>query len=222
MQVRAGAERMRTAWSVAARMGVIVAALELGTWSLVRSIAPPLKALVGEAKRIGNGDLSGRMDSRRKDGIGEVQRARSRMKGALNRIVREVRESTESIQTASAGIVSGTLDLSHRTEQTASNLLQAAGATCQLTGRVSHSADSAATAKQLAGSAAEDAQRGGAVQGPVASTMEEINASVNRVSGIVGEISASTVEQSAAESLQEQASRLAELVIDFRRARSGR
>ena len=188
MQERAGAERMRTVWSVAALMGVIVAALSLGTWSLVRSIATPLKALVGEAERIGNGDLSGRMDSSRQDEIGEVQRALSRMKDALNRIVSEVRESTENIQTASAEIASGNLDLSHRTEQTASNLQQAAGATGQLTGTVSHSADSAATANQLAGSAAEVAQRGGAVVGQVVSTMEEINASSRRISDIIGVI----------------------------------
>ncbi len=188
MQQRAGDERMRTVWSVAALMGVIVLALGLGTWSLVRSIANPLKALVGEAERIGNGDLSGRLDSSRQDEIGEVQRALSRMKEALNRIVSEVRESTENIQTASAEIASGNLDLSHRTEQTASNLQQAAGATGQLTGTVSHSADSAATANQLAGSAAEVAQRGGAVVGQVVSTMEEINASSRRISDIIGVI----------------------------------
>ncbi|MGM9514890.1 methyl-accepting chemotaxis protein [Roseateles sp. DB2] len=188
MQERAGAERMRTVWSVAALMGVIVAALGLGTWSLVRSIATPLKALVGEAERIGNGDLSGQLDSSRQDEIGEVQRALARMKDALNRVVSEVRESTESIQTASAEIASGNLDLSHRTEQTASNLQQAAGATGQLTGTVSHSADSAATANQLAGSAAEVAQRGGAVVGQVVSTMEEINASSRRISDIIGVI----------------------------------
>ena len=188
MQERAGAERMRTVWSVALLMGAIVAALGLGTWSLVRSIATPLKALVGEAERIGNGDLSGRLDSSRQDEIGEVQRALARMKDALNRVVSEVRESTENIQTASAEIASGNLDLSHRTEQTASNLQQAAGATGQLTGTVSHSADSAATANQLAGSAAEVAQRGGAVVGQVVSTMEEINASSRRISDIIGVI----------------------------------
>ena len=188
MQERAGAERMRTVWSVAALMGVIVVALALGTWSLVRSIAVPLKALVGEAERIGNGDLSGRLDSSREDEIGEVQRALARMRVALNRIVSEVRASTESIQTASAEIASGNLDLSQRTEQTASSLQQAAGATGQLTGTVSHSADSAATANQLAGSAAEVAQRGGAVVGQVVSTMEEINSSSRRIGDIIGVI----------------------------------
>ncbi len=184
----AAVERMRTVWASATVFLLLVAGMAASTWSLSRSISRPLKALVDEAERIGQGDLSGRTDTERKDEIGDVQRALASMRGALNRVVGEVRQSADSIQTASAEIATGNLDLSQRTEQTASNLQQAAGAMSQLTGTVRQSADSAATANQLASSAAQVAQRGGTVVGQVVSTMDEINASSKKIGDIIGVI----------------------------------
>ncbi len=187
-RAQAAVERMRTVWASATVFLLLVAGMAASTWSLSRSISRPLKSLVDEAERIGQGDLSGRTDTERKDEIGDVQRALASMRGALNRVVGEVRQSADSIQTASAEIATGNLDLSQRTEQTASNLQQAAGAMSQLTATVRQSADSAATANQLASSAAQVAQRGGTVVGQVVSTMDEINASSKKIGDIIGVI----------------------------------
>ena len=187
-RTQAAVERMRTVWASATVFLLLVAGMAASTWSLSRSISRPLKSLVDEAERIGQGDLSGRIDTARKDEIGDVQRALASMRSALNRVVGEVRQSADSIQTASAEIATGNLDLSQRTEQTASNLQQAAGAMSQLTGTVRQSADSAATANQLASSAAQVAQRGGTVVGQVVSTMDEINASSKKIGDIIGVI----------------------------------
>ncbi|MBB4844534.1 methyl-accepting chemotaxis protein [Paucibacter oligotrophus] len=184
----AGAERMRTVWAAAGVMFGIVGCLAISTFFLTRSITSPLARLVRQAERIGRNDLSGVIEVDRGDEIGEVQRALSAMQDSLNRIVSEVRHSADSIQTASSEIASGNLDLSQRTEQTASNLQQAATAMSELTGTVKQSADSAATANQLAGSAAQVAQRGGEVVGQVVSTMDEINSSSKRINDIIGVI----------------------------------
>jgi methyl-accepting chemotaxis protein len=53
---------------------------------------------------------------------------------------------------------------------------------------VRHSAEGAATANQLAQSAASVAQRGGEVVGQVVSTMEQINASSKKIADIIGVI----------------------------------
>ncbi len=58
----------------------------------------------------------------------------------------------------------------------------------QLTATVKQSADSARQANQLASSAAQVAQRGGAVVGQVVSTMDEINASSRKISDIISVI----------------------------------
>ncbi|QPF75714.1 HAMP domain-containing protein [Roseateles sp. DAIF2] len=192
LREQAGAERMRTVWIVALVMGLIVAGLAIATFYLVRSIAGPLRELVGQAERIGQGDLReearGPGDTARADEIGEVQRALAGMRAALARALSEVRHSADSIQTASAEIATGNADLSQRTEQTASNLQQTASSMSELTGTVRQSADAASTANQLASSAAQVAQRGGAVVGQVVSTMDEINSSSKKIADIIGTI----------------------------------
>jgi len=184
----AGAERMRTVWGVAAMMAAIVGLLALATAYFVRTISTPLKSLMVEAERIGEGDLFHVDRDYNNDEIGDVQRALAAMKSSLRKVIREVRASADGMQTASQEIASGNQDLSQRTEQTASNLQQAASSLAQLTGTVQQSADSARTANQLAGSAAEVAERGGAVVGEVVGTMAQIDASAKKINDIIGTI----------------------------------
>ncbi|WP_431260427.1 methyl-accepting chemotaxis protein [Roseateles chitinivorans] len=184
----AGAERMRTVWGVAALMSLIVGALALATAYFVRTISAPLKSLMAEAERIGEGDLFHVERDYREDEIGDVQRALAAMKSSLRKVIREVRASADGMQTASQEIASGNQDLSQRTEQTASNLQQAASSLSQLTGTVQQSAESARTANQLAGSAAEVAERGGTAVGDVVGTMAQIDASAKKINDIIGTI----------------------------------
>jgi methyl-accepting chemotaxis protein len=99
-----------------------------------------------------------------------------------------VRASAESITTATTEIASGNLDLSQRTENAASSLQQTASAMEQLTATVRHSADAAVQAKDLAASAAQVAQRGGAVVAQVVTTMGDINGSSKKIADIIGTI----------------------------------
>ncbi|MBG6079198.1 methyl-accepting chemotaxis protein [Rubrivivax gelatinosus] len=117
--------------------------------------------------------------------------ATHRLQQALRHIEKtlaEVRASADSIRTASDEIATGNLDLSQRTEQTASSLQQTASSMSQLTGTVQQSADSARQANQLAGSAADTAQRGGEVVAQVVSTMDKINTSSKKIADIIGVI----------------------------------
>ena len=102
----------------------------------------------------------------------------------VNAAIVSVSQSVGSIQTASSEIASGSGDLSQRTEQTASNLQQAASAMGQLTGSVRQSADSAATANQLASSAVAAARRGGTV----VANKDEITTSSRKIADIIGTI----------------------------------
>jgi methyl-accepting chemotaxis protein len=110
------------------------------------------------------------------------------MRNNLADMVTQTNEGAESVQTAAAEIASGNLDLSQRTETTAAHVQQTNSAISDLSEAVRHSADSAATAKQLAQQAATVAQRGGEVVGQVVSTMQEINTSSKRISDIIGVI----------------------------------
>ena len=119
---------------------------------------------------------------------GSVMHGLAGMIESLRGTVLRVRQSTDSISTASNEIALGNLDLSGRTEQTASNLQQTAASMEQLTGTVNQTAASANTANGLAMSASQAAEKGGAVVAQVVQTMDDINASSKKIADIIGVI----------------------------------
>ncbi len=192
-EAAADIEELKTAQTLA--MALFAAALGLAVVVVVpltllnsRSIVAPIEAAKTLATDIAAGNLTSRVDVRGQDEAAQLMAALQSMQGALGGIVGDIRQSSESISTASTQIASGNQDLSGRTEQTASNLQQTASSMEQLTGTVKQTADSARTANQLASSAAEAAQRGGSVVSQVVSNMEEINTSSKKIADIIGVI----------------------------------
>jgi len=157
-------------------------------WFVQRRLVVDLAAGSQAAQRVAQGDLSHQPDSRASDEIGDLVRAIGGMVAQLRGTISSVQQASESIGNASSEIATGNLDLSQRTEQTASSLQQAASAMVELTATVRQSADSAATANQLATSAAQVAQRGGSVVAQVVHTMDEINTSSKKIADIIGVI----------------------------------
>jgi methyl-accepting chemotaxis protein len=157
-------------------------------WWITRSITAPMAQAMHVAERIAQGDLHSEVPQAGNDEIGRLLHATASMQSRLRELVGGIRESADSINTASSEVASGNLDLSQRTEQTASNLQQAASAMTQLTHTVQQSAASARQANDMAASAASVAQRGGQVVGQVVSTMEEINTSSRKIADIIGVI----------------------------------
>ncbi|MDR7272313.1 methyl-accepting chemotaxis protein [Pelomonas saccharophila] len=120
--------------------------------------------------------------------VGRLLGALDDTQQALQKLIGKVREASDSIGTASAEIATGNLDLSQRTEQTASNLQNAASSMSELTGTVKQTADAAMTANQLASSAASVAQRGGEAVSQVVATMDQISQSSRKINEIIGTI----------------------------------
>ncbi|TXD12856.1 methyl-accepting chemotaxis protein, partial [Extensimonas vulgaris] len=104
---------------------VIVIATVL-SWSLSRSISHGIGEAVATAQRIGEGDLSRRVQWSGRDEISQLLQALASMQGKLADVVASVRNSSESVAMASAEIASGNADLSARTESQASALEETA------------------------------------------------------------------------------------------------
>ena len=168
--------------AVSVVMGVLIA-----LW-ITRSVTAPIKRAVVVAERIAEGDLTSNVEVRINDETGRLLEAIASMQERLRGLVGNILHSADSIQTASTEVASGNLDLSQRTEQTASNLQQAASSMDYLTGVIKQSNDHAKHANELANSAAEVAARGGTVVSQVVATMEDINASSKKISDIIGVI----------------------------------
>ena len=158
------------------------------SWLVQRKLVAELRRAVAVADHVASGRLDVDAHTERRDEVGDLMRALAKMAGQLNVSLGAVLRSSESIRIASTEIATGNLDLSTRTEQTASNLQGAASSMGQLNGAMRHSAESARQASQLAQSAAEVAARGGTAVAQVVDTMQEINASSKQIADIIGVI----------------------------------
>lgn len=136
----------------------------------------------------GTGDLTHRLPINGQDELSEIAIAFNTFVEKIQRVMLDVRSSSESIAKASSEIALGTMNLNNRTELTASNLKETAVSMAQLTSLVGQSAESANTANQLAGTSAHIANRGGTVVSQVVSTMTDIANSSTRISDIIGTI----------------------------------
>jgi methyl-accepting chemotaxis protein len=123
-----------------------------GIW-LSRQIVLPLARAVELADKVAHGQLNNTIDIQGKDEIAALLRSLNEMQGSLAKLVRNVRQGSESVATASAEIAQGNNDLSARTEQQASSLEETAASMEELGSTVRQNADSARQANQLAQSA---------------------------------------------------------------------
>ena len=185
---RIAASRVTTIRVGIAAMVLVILAIGMGAFLLIRSIQRPLEQANTLAGQIAEGDLSQQETITRGDEFGDLLRSLYAMSGSLAGTVQRVRLSTDSIATASAEIASGNHDLSARTEQTSSNLQETAAAMEQFTSTIQQSAGSAQQASSLAASATGVARRGGEVVTQVVATMNEINHSSKKIADIISVI----------------------------------
>jgi methyl-accepting chemotaxis protein-2 (aspartate sensor receptor) len=178
-----------TLWFFWGALALTTVGLAFGLmWMMRRWVAQPLASLQKAVSAIADGDLNQPVGSDRRDEIGSLIQDTEAMRQRLAATIGTVRNSVDSIGTASAEIATGNADLSQRTEQTASNLQNAASSMSELTGTVRQTAESARTANQLVQSAAEAATRGGEVVGQVVTTMDDINTASRKIADIIGTI----------------------------------
>ena len=186
LRAEAQALAMTVLWWVVAGMVGIAVLLVLTTRQLASALLGPLQLLGKATDQVGAGDLTAHIEVRRHDEIGDMATSLQRMRDSLRDIVARVRQSADSIATASAEIATGNGDLSRRTEQQAAALEETAASMHEMTEGVQQSASHAQQAAQLAGQAAQVANQGGEVVGRVVHTMDEISHSSRKIADIIG------------------------------------
>ena len=186
LRAEAQALAMTVLWWVVAGMVGIAVLLVLTTRQLASALLAPLQLLGKATDQVGAGDLTAHIEVRRHDEIGDMATSLQRMRDSLRDIVARVRQSADSIATASAEIATGNGDLSRRTEQQAAALEETAASMHEMTEGVQQSASHAQQAAQLAGQAAQVANQGGEVVGRVVHTMDEISHSSRKIADIIG------------------------------------
>jgi methyl-accepting chemotaxis protein len=136
----------------------------------------------------GDGDLSRRIDTRGEDELAEIAASFNTFVDKLAVVLAQIRDASSSVRLAAEEIAEGNLDLSNRTELTASSLQETSGSMRQLTETVRINADSTRQANQLVMQASNVAGQGGTVVGQVVQTMEQINSASKKIADIIGVI----------------------------------
>jgi methyl-accepting chemotaxis protein-1 (serine sensor receptor) len=167
-------------------IGLAMAAI--AWYTLQKSIAGPLDEALRHFDAIADGDLSHRIDVRSRDEMGRLMEGLRTMQARLTTTITSVRDSAQSIATATKQISAGNIDLSQRTEEQAASLGQAASSMTELTSTVRQNTDNARQATNLAREAASVAQTGNDVISQVVATMGEINGSSQQIADIIGVI----------------------------------
>ncbi|MEC5344075.1 methyl-accepting chemotaxis protein [Brenneria populi] len=160
----------------------------LVSWFISRQITTPLHNTLDMAERIATGDLTMTINTTRRDELGQLISAMSKMNANLHNMIDEIRVGVSQIFTASREIVAGNTDLSSRTEQQAAAVEQTAASMEQLTATVKQNADNAHHANTLVLSASQTAQQGGEQVNNVVKTMTDIEHSSRRIADITSVI----------------------------------
>ena len=176
-------------------IGIVTVVLSvLFAWISTVSITRPLKDAVEVANSVAKGNLSHRIEVNTSDETGLLMQALKEMNASLGNIVGEVRNTTDSINTASQEIAQGNADLSVRTEEQASSLEETASSMEELTSTVKQNAENAKQANQLAANASDIAVKGGQAVDSVVQTMASISASSKKIVDIISVIEGIAVQ----------------------------
>ena len=136
----------------------------------------------------GDADLTQRLPDQGGDEVSQIASAFNQFVGNLEGIMRQIRDTSHSVHTASDEIAAGNRELSGRTESAAASLQQTASSLEQITATVAQSADSARQAGSITESATNAAQHGGKVVNTVLSTMGDIENASDKIRDIISVI----------------------------------
>jgi len=133
----------------------------------------------------GDGDLTARIASTRRDEIGDLADQFNAFIERIDTTLQSVRHNAMGVHRASDEIAKGSQELASRTEQSAANLQQTSASMEQITTTVRNTSDSAGEADRLAHTTVDVARRGQQAMSEVESTMEEISASSAKINEII-------------------------------------
>lgn len=157
-------------------------------WAMMRSVVRPLRDASQHFARIADGNLTGHIEDRGRNEIGQLFSGLAAMQEKLKQLVIALRGSSEHVFTGAGDISAGSQDLSSRTEQQASALQQTASSMEEMSAAVSKNAETAQEADHLSVAASQSAESGGEEVERTVLLMREIAASSKQVNDIVGVI----------------------------------
>jgi methyl-accepting chemotaxis protein len=172
-------------------LGLTLVTLIALAWTLghmITSITYPISMAVNVTNRVTDGDLTGEVEIKTRDELGELQAALLNMHIALTEIVSDVRRASQDIAEATTNIADGNADLARRTELQGESLANIRDSTVKLRDTVAENARESQRASSVATRTADVAAKGGQTVDQVVETMRSIYASSKQVVDFIGSI----------------------------------
>ena len=147
-----------------------------------------MQSLSASLERLARGDLGAHIDD---PFIPEFEGVREALNQTVDRlvdIVKQLRQTSRGLKTATGEILSGANDLSERTTKQAATIEETSAAMEQLANTVMENAKRAGTASASATQASHTAEEGGEVMSQANQAMERISNSSSKISNIIGMI----------------------------------
>ncbi|MDF1631726.1 methyl-accepting chemotaxis protein [Mycoplana sp. MJR14] len=147
---------------------------------------------INETRRViaalAEGDLTGSMNGSFQGAFAELQTNVNNTLATLQKAMREVRASTDSINANSGELRNASDDLSRRTEQQAAALEETSAALEEITAAVKNSTDRAQEATVMVGEATQSAKQSGEVVRNAVDAMGRIEQASNEITQIINVI----------------------------------
>jgi methyl-accepting chemotaxis protein len=134
---------------------------------------------------VAQGDLSQTIEADYQGLFGQLKKDVNHTVQTLRDIAGQIGDSASAVQDASAELSEGSRDLAQRTESQAATLEQTAAAMHEVTATVKQNADNAQAASQLAVTARDAAEKGGAVVADAVAAVGRIEDSAHKIADIV-------------------------------------
>ena len=133
--------------SMVVKTGVALVLLILLSVALIQAITAPLRDMITACQALKNGDfrLSGNKAVDRGDEFGEVEKELLAMREALNKLMRQISDSTEQIAASSEELTASSMQSAQAATQVAQSVTTAADAVEQQQGSINKGTTSVAT-----------------------------------------------------------------------------
>ncbi len=174
-------------WILSTTAGCLILGLLLSL-ALARVIARPLNNALQVADRIAEGDLTVRITTESEDETGRLLAAMQRMVQKLAEVIREVRDGSDALASASAQVSSSSQSLAQGTSEQASSVEETTSSLEQMTASIGQNRDHSRQMEQMALQGARDAEEGGKA---VTATVEAMGSIAEKIS-IIEEIAYQT------------------------------
>lgn len=172
--------------------GVIAFSVLVCLVTLIMALVGPMmmsRAIQTVTRRIreiteGDGDLSARIDTGRRDELGELAVNFNAFIARMDDTLQTVRNTTRAVHGSANEIAHGSRALASRTEQSAASLQQTSASMEEITATVGNTAEAAENAGELTHTTADAVHRGQQAMQTMSSTMDDIAKSAIQVNDI--------------------------------------